>query len=66
VALRTTCITNVKFKIIKLRTVCQYVGYFHYSENLHWATQNLRLGGGLDIAALQLSWFSSPYSMLGY
>jgi len=55
VALRTTCIKNVKFKIIKIRTSCQYIGYFYYSENLNWATQNLRLGHmrptglGLDI-----------------
>jgi len=28
VALRTTCIKNVKSKIIKLRTGCQYVRYF--------------------------------------
>jgi len=27
VALRTTCIKNVKFKIFKIRTGCQYVGY---------------------------------------
>jgi len=44
VALRTTCIKNVKFKIIKIRTGCQYVGYFYYSENLNWAAQNLELG----------------------
>ena len=58
VALRTTCIKNVKFKIIKTRTGCQYVGYFYYSENLNWAAQNPRLGcmratgHGLDIADL--------------
>ena len=58
VALRTTCIKNVKFKIIKIRTDWQYVGYFYYSENLHWAAQNLRLGRmrpegrGLDMAGL--------------
>jgi len=28
VALRTTCIKNVKFKIIELRTGCHYGGYF--------------------------------------
>jgi len=28
VALRTTCIKNVKFKIIKIRTGCEYLGYF--------------------------------------
>jgi len=44
VVLRTTCIKNVKFKIIKTRRACQYVGYFYYSQNLNWATQNPRLG----------------------
>jgi len=43
VALRTTCIKNVKFNIIKIWTGYQYVGYFYYSENLNWAAQNLRL-----------------------
>jgi len=58
VALRTTCINNVKFKIIKIRTGCQYVGYFYYSEKLIWAARNLRLGHmrpvgrGLDIAVI--------------
>jgi len=43
---------------MKVRTGCQYVGYFYYSEHLNWAAQNLRLGHmrpagrGLDIAAL--------------
>jgi len=55
VALRTTCIKNVKFKIIKIRTSCQYEGFFYYSENLNWAAQNLRLGRGLDTADLNLS-----------
>jgi len=51
VALKTTCIKNVKFKIItKIKTGCQYVGYLRHSENLNWAAQNLRLGRGLDIA----------------
>ena len=50
VTLRTTCIKNVKIKIIKIRTGFQYVGYFYYSENLNWGAQNLRLGRGLDIA----------------
>jgi len=35
VALRTTSIKNVKLKIIKTRTGCQYIGYF-YSVNLNW------------------------------
>jgi len=43
-ALTTTCIKNVKFKIIKIRTGCQYVRYFYYSEHLNWAAQNLWLG----------------------
>jgi len=42
VALRITCIKNVKFKILKIRTGCQYVGYLHYNENRNWAAQNLR------------------------
>jgi len=56
--LRTTCIENVKVNFIKIRTSYQYVGCFHYSENLNWAAQNFRLccmrprGHGLDIAAL--------------
>jgi len=60
VALKTTSIKNVKFKIIKIRTGCQYMGYFYYySEKLNWAAQNLRLGHmrpvgrGLDIAGLK-------------
>ena len=47
-----TCIKNVKFKVIKIKKGCQYVGYFYYSENLNWAAQNFRLGRGLDIADL--------------
>jgi len=42
-ALRTTCVKNVKFKVIKIRTGCQYVGYFSCSENLNWAAQNPQL-----------------------
>jgi len=41
-----TCIKNIKFKIIKIRTGCQYVGYLHNSENLNWAAPNLRLCRG--------------------
>ena len=45
VALRTTCIKNVKFKIIKIRTGCEYVRYFYHSENnINWAEKKLRLG----------------------
>jgi len=51
-ALWTTCIKIVKFKIIESRTGCQYVVYFYYSKNLNRAAQNLRLGRGLDIAGL--------------
>jgi len=39
VALKTTCIKNVKFKFIKMGTGCQDVGHFYYSENLIWAAQ---------------------------
>jgi len=52
VALRTTCIKNVKFKIIKVRTGCQYVGYFFCSENLNWASCGPRVqhsGSSLSI-----------------
>jgi len=49
----TISIKNVKIKIIKIRTGCQYASYLHYSENLNRAAQNLRLGRGLDIAALE-------------
>jgi len=52
VALRTTCIKNVKFRIVKIRTGWQHTGYFYYSENLNLAAQNLHLGRGLDIADL--------------
>jgi len=48
VELGTICIENVKFKIIKIRTGCQYEGYLYYSENLNCATQNFQLGCGLD------------------
>jgi len=53
VALKATYIKNVKFKIIKTKTDCQYVGYFCYSENLNWAAQNTRKGRGLDMAGLE-------------
>jgi len=48
----TTCINNVKFKVIKMRKDFQFVGCFYYSENINWAAQILHLGRGLDIAAL--------------
>jgi len=44
-SLRTTWIKNVKFKIIKITTGCQYVGYLFYSENLNWATCGPRAAG---------------------
>jgi len=58
VVLNTTRNKNVKFKIINVRTGCQYIGDFYYSDKLNWAAQNLRLGHmrpvgrGLDIADL--------------
>jgi len=55
VALRYTCIENVQYKIIKIRTGWYYVGYLYYSANPNMATQNLRLGRMLDIAGLELS-----------
>jgi len=57
-ALRTTSIKNVTFKIIKTRTSFPYLGYFYYSVNLNWTAQNPQLGRmrpaglGLDIADL--------------
>jgi len=49
-ALRTTSIKNVKSKIIRIKTGCQWVGCLYYSENRNRAAQNIRLGSGLDIA----------------
>jgi len=43
VTLTTTCIKNVKFKIIKIRTGYQYVGYFYYSEILNWVACGPRI-----------------------
>jgi len=54
-ALKTTCIKNVNFKLIKIRIGCQYIGYS--------ATPKTKLGGtkpstrlhaahGLDMADL--------------
>jgi len=52
-ALRTTCIKNVKFKIIKIRTGCEYVRYFYHSENLNWAAKKFDWATcWLDIAGL--------------
>jgi len=52
-ALRTTCIKNVKLKIIKTRAGCQYIGSFYYSKNLNWAAQNLWLGH-MQLMVLQI------------
>jgi len=43
-ALKTTCIENVKFKIIRIMAGCLYVGCLYYSENLNWAAQIRLLG----------------------
>jgi len=72
-ALRTTSIKNVKFKFIKSRTGCQYIGYSYSVVNLNWAAQNPQMGRmrpaglGLDIAGVDCS----PkvlvcYSLLGH
>jgi len=37
VALKTTCIKNVNFMIVKIRTGYQNIGYFYYGKNLNWA-----------------------------
>jgi len=53
VALRTTCIKNVKFKIFEKDRLSVFrILILHYSENLNWDARNLRLGRGLDIAGL--------------
>jgi len=49
VALRNTYIKNIKFKIIKVKTGCQYVGYLHNSENLNWAACGPRVRHGADL-----------------
>jgi len=70
VALRTICIKNVKFKIIKITTGCQYMGYSLYSEDLNWTAQNLRLrrmrpsGRGWDTADWKQSFIVKSCSML--
>jgi len=55
VALSTTCIKNIKFKIIKIRTGC-HVGYFYYSKNLNWSAQNPQLGSLWPRAQIGHSW----------
>ena len=42
--LRTTCIKNIKFKVIKTRIGYQYIGYFYYSVSLNWAACGPRFG----------------------
>jgi len=37
VALKTTCIKNVKFKTFKIKTDCQNTDWLYCSENLNWA-----------------------------
>jgi len=46
--LKTTCTKNVKFKIIKIRTGCPYIGCLCYNKYLNWAAQNLWMGHGFD------------------
>jgi len=58
VTLKTTRMKNVKLKIVKIRTDCQYTGYFNYSENLNWAAQNLRWAA---CGRVGHSWFSQIY-----
>jgi len=51
VALRTTCIKNVKFKTIKIRSGCQYVGYFYWTglhKTFDWATCGPQVGHSWD------------------
>jgi len=53
VSLKTTCNKNVEFKVVKIRTICQYVGNFCFSENLNRAVQNpLGWAARLDIDGL--------------
>jgi len=42
--MKTNCIKIFKFRIIKIRTGCQYIGYIYYSENLNWAAYGPRVG----------------------
>jgi len=44
-----------KFLIIKIRTGCQNIRYFYCSEKLYWAARKLRLGRGLDVAAVDIA-----------
>ena len=57
-ALKTNLHHKCRISIIKIRTGCQNIRHFCYSENLIWTARNLRLGRmrlagrGLDIADL--------------
>ena len=44
VALKAICIKHVTLKIVKIRTGCQYIGYFNSNENLNCTAKNFRLG----------------------
>jgi len=68
VALRTTCIHNIKFKIIKLRTGCEYVEYFYCSENLSWTAQTFNWAAcgpwfGHSCLAKLASWNWTVYAL---
>jgi len=52
VTLRTTCIKNVKFKIIKKDRLSVF-RLLLLQRNLNWAARNLRPGRRLDIAGLK-------------
>jgi len=45
VALRATCIKNVKYKIIKIRTGCPNVGYLNSRKNVNCAACVSRAAG---------------------
>jgi len=55
VALRTTCIKNIRFKIIKVRTCC-HVDYLYYGVTLNWAARGPRVGH---------SWFRTTAQVSG-
>ena len=66
VALKTTCVQNVKLKIIKMKTGCQYayiyVGYFYYRTKL---STGLHAARRLDVAGLNVG-FPSWKEINGY
>jgi len=59
VALRNTCIKNVKFKIIETRTVCQYAGDFDYSENQTGPHKTLNRATGWTEMSLEGALFAT-------